>query len=534
MGTADQLQELCLATLEVINADAAMQKDHGNEDALQVINMQLAQIALDKSHEDDALAYLSAVFSLFPEDAYAHAKCGEIYARRGDLEKARYHLCSAIQTLKTAPRDCLDSQTLFRCYKTLSELQIKLRRIEEAVESYRNMLTILYYPDADAKGLDIDTMYEMIDAAIRMSSDTSPIYLNPDLKEIHLHNPHACLNELYAMVELLQNSNMVKTKPTGMFISLTGRCNLHCIMCGADEFRTWDITPSVVDEIKSLYPYLKFIQWRGGEAFLSSYFEDLVESALRYPHLEQSINTNGLLIDEKWADRLVRGSFNIIFSIDGVHPEIYESVRRGGSFEKLIKSLNLVKKAREKISSRTFVSMTFVVMKENYNDLPVLVDFAKEYGIDELRVSKLVPFGSNSFIENDVTTDPTILGVVRRSLYQIAVDARREKIAFCDWFSDTTDKIDSQENPDTVCRCASVAVADTNSVRTKICTAPWKYLFINTGGDIFPHCFCATKLGNISEVSLMNVWTGHAIRSLRDTNAQCAPNNLSRCHELIL
>ena len=429
----------------------------------------------------------------------------------------------------------MNFKQLFNCVMQLSELLIRQKAHAGAISCYRDMIALAFFPGTDKCNLGVDELYAEVDKTISLSSSKGNIYINPDLNEIHGGNPRSFLNEMFGMVELMRNTEVIKSKPVSMIVSLTGRCNLNCIMCGEDKFKSWDIPISVVEEIKSLYPYLKSIQWRGGEAFLSPHFEGLVETAIKYPHLEQSLNTNGLLINETWAERLVRGNFHIIFSIDGIRQDTYETIRRGGSYEKLLNSLRLIKNTREKASSKTQVSMTFVVMKTNYNDLPYLVDFAKEYGIDELRVSKLAPYGEHNFYNESVFSDLSIYNEVKRYLREISVDAANNKIAFCNWFGDLGDDDVSKEP------AAEEAPNDTHAVNlsknntsVKICKAPWQSLFINTGGDVFPYCFCATKLGNVSSESLSGIWNGKVMRSLRSPGSKCKPNTLSRCDEILL
>jgi len=459
----------------------------------------------------------------------AHMICARIFIARGDYSKTEHHLAAAVALIRSKP--VVRFKALFECYKEFYEVRVKQKDFKGAIDCCRNMIELVYLPQSGAGDTDIDALFDRIDTAIR-SSRGAGVYLNPELETIHRKNPVCFLNEVYNNVEMLRHAKIIKTKPIDMIVSLTGRCNLNCIMCGETEFKKWDIPVSVVEEIKSYYPYLKSIQWRGGEAFLSSHFEDLVETALQYPHLEQSLNTNGLLINEAWADRFVRGAFRIIFSIDGIRTATYEAIRQGGKYTNLISGLKLIKKARRNASQRMNVSMTFVVMKLNYKDLPNLVDFAVEHGIDELRVSKLVPFGIHSLSVENVFSDPAVCREVSRNIKRLEDEARKNRIVFKNWFDDGC--ADERAMPVLTDPLVTAREAERrkSAARTMMCSAPWKYLFINTGGDVFPHCFCSTVLGNLSKESLADIWNGLAIQKLRQADPECLRSNLSRCSEL--
>ncbi len=550
----EQAEKLCLELLDTINTGVFPIKNSEYENKLLDTYLLLIRIAYDQQDYQKTLTYAAKLISLYPKQSDANIICAEIYIKQGDQEKALSHLRSVNSVSKSGP--FILWKELYHCYEGLSELLITQKDYTRAIECFRSMLIFAFCPVGNAEELDIDALYEKLNAELEKTTgmpideaevssegvksfDTAraheELYLNQSLNEVHRQNPRSFLNTIYNMVELLRGDKVLKTKPVSMVVSLTGKCNLNCVMCGESGLKSWDIPVSIVEEIKSLYPYLKSIQWRGGEAFLSPYFVGLVETALQYPHLEQSLNTNGLLIDEAWAERLARGNFNVIFSIDGICLKTYEAVMRGGKFEKLLNSLRLIKNAREKTNSKMKISMTFIIMKANYQDLPYLVDFAKEYGIDELRVTKLAPYGQHSFYDESILSDILVCNEVKQYLRKIAVDAPNNRITFCNWFGGIEiDEAPNKISVDEVLKDVPAKNLSNNYADGKICMAPWQNLFINTGGDIFPHCFCATKLGNISSGSLSSFWNGAVMRSLRVPDPKCRPTKLSRCEEVFL
>lgn len=243
-------------------------------------------------------------------------------------------------------------------------------------------------------------------------------------------------NKILNEIEISQRKTVLASKPIGLWVNLTTRCNLRCIMC--EVWKTpWDIPESAVKEIASYFPYLEELYWQGGEVFLSEYFEELFDKAASYPHLKQNINTNGILVDERWAKKLARKNMSLAYAIDGVVPKTYERIRKGAKFEDLIKSIETIKKYKriynENVgyADKMITIMSFIVMKSNYREIKKTIDFAKTHGFDLLQLNPIegVVDLENIFLHNDQEALEYINKAVPEILsqakdYGIALDVR--------------------------------------------------------------------------------------------------------------
>ena len=156
-------------------------------------------------------------------------------------------------------------------------------------------------------------------------------------------------------------------------------------MCGfwsgewCENKKHFDINEKTSTEIEKLFPFLEDITWSGGEVFLSKHFERLFDKASKYPNLSQTILTNGLLINEKWAKKITKNKVTLIYSIDGATKEIYEKIRQGAKFNELIKRIRLINRYIKRNKSETKKIIHFTVMRTNYKEMEKMVDFAKKY-----------------------------------------------------------------------------------------------------------------------------------------------------------
>lgn len=330
-------------------------------------------------------------------------------------------------------------------------------------------------------------------------------------------------NILLNEIEITQGKTILESKPRGLGIALTNRCNLRCIMCSVWK-EPWDMPEKSLKEITALFPYLERILWQGGEVFLSPYFEDLFEEISAYPHIRQDINTNGLLIDKNWAKKLIKANANIIFSIDGITKETYEYIRKGAKFADLIKSIDLINEyAKEEKQDehyngkRCSIIINLVVMKSNYRELDGFIDFAKKYGFHRLQITP-VDIGNqeNIFIYKDIEA----LRYINKIIPELISKAKTYGISVSNWLPDIDNLISESRENGPLKKREIINYAEENKVTIPVnnrlsCNWPWQFLFIDWGGRVRPQCFCVKPVGNVLENSIEEVWNSNFIQMYR-------------------
>ena len=142
----------------------------------------------------------------------------------------------------------------------------------------------------------------------------------------------------------------------------------------------------------------------GGEVFASPTYKRLVYRQDAPQRKLGIIQTNLQLFSLDKFEQLATHFETIHFtvSVDGVSKGVYESLRRGASWEKLCENMEILAELRRK-NRVSFIRMATVVQRENYKEIPAMVVFAKKYAVDELRLAKVMDWGSypeNEFYEN--------------------------------------------------------------------------------------------------------------------------------------
>lgn len=163
----------------------------------------------------------------------------------------------------------------------------------------------------------------------------------------------------------------VMTKPGGPI------CNLDCHYCFYLEKERlypgtadWRMSDAVLEsyvrqtiEAHAPHPVVQFA-WQGGEPTLLGveFFERVVALQQQYANgkrIENAIQTNGILIDERWCEFLAKEQFLVGLSVDGPE-DLHDRYRRdrGGrpTFTAVMKALELFKRHRVEFNTLTVVN----------------------------------------------------------------------------------------------------------------------------------------------------------------------------------
>lgn len=143
--------------------------------------------------------------------------------------------------------------------------------------------------------------------------------------------------------------------PRKIYIEPTNVCNYRCVHCVHDGALTrkpgymdMDIYKRRLDEIEHLRLHSK-IQFTGvGEPLLHPKWDEIIRYAADKGFFTL-MNSNASLLTPVNCERLIASGLDYLHvSIDGLTKSTYESIRRGGNFERVVKSLFNLFEARHK------------------------------------------------------------------------------------------------------------------------------------------------------------------------------------------
>ena len=135
--------------------------------------------------------------------------------------------------------------------------------------------------------------------------------------------------------------------PWTMLIDPTSACNLHCTGCWAAEYGsklnlTYEELDDIIRQGKELG--MHFFLFSGGEPLVRK--ADILRLCEAHPDCEFSAFTNGTLIDEAFADEMLRvKNFIPAISVEGFE-EATDSRRGAGTFKRVERAMAILKQRR--------------------------------------------------------------------------------------------------------------------------------------------------------------------------------------------
>ncbi len=132
--------------------------------------------------------------------------------------------------------------------------------------------------------------------------------------------------------------------PWAILMDPTSACNLHCTGCWAAEYgnklsMSYETLDSIIKQGKELGTYMYI--YSGGEPMVRK--DDIIKLCEAHPDCAFLAFTNGTLIDEKFADEMLRvKNFVPAISIEGFE-EATDDRRGEGTYKKVIQAMDILK-----------------------------------------------------------------------------------------------------------------------------------------------------------------------------------------------
>jgi sulfatase maturation enzyme AslB (radical SAM superfamily) len=248
---------------------------------------------------------------------------------------------------------------------------------------------------------------------------TCPFYRNGGAKNhflrnfssgAHLRNsalsPDQRENLKRLALHIKNKDSVLDAVPFQIAIILEGLgCNIECNYC-AHVLNTKFYAANYSDRIKdmkrhserlieSLGDIAKFvytISFGGSEPLIYSEFDRMCDFLLDYPEVKFSVGTNGLLINEKRAQRIMKQNFTWVrISVDAATKETYQLIRKKGKWGDLMAVVNRLIYLRRKNRKRfPKIQLSFLITNDNYREIVEFAHLAHRLRCDGVHYKMLI------------------------------------------------------------------------------------------------------------------------------------------------
>lgn len=180
--------------------------------------------------------------------------------------------------------------------------------------------------------------------------------------------------------------------PSVMEFELDNLCNLECIMCNGDfssliranrENREPLLNPyddTFIEQLREFIPHLEEVKFYGGEPFLIEIYYKIWDLIIELnPNVRISVQTNATILNNRVKNILNKSNFHINISLDSLNKETYESIRVNAKFDRVLDNVEwFINYCKGK---NTFVGISTCAMKNNWKEIPEIINFCNERNI---------------------------------------------------------------------------------------------------------------------------------------------------------
>ena len=224
--------------------------------------------------------------------------------------------------------------------------------------------------------------------------------------------------------------------------------------------------------------------------------------------------SNGTLFSEEDVKRLIEIEWDVLtISLDGPSPEINDYIRGvSGSFKRVIRTLTLIKKWKEKLKKeKPWLRMNIVLTNKNYDKLEDMLRIAKKYNFEEVLIQPMTIFSKEG--------------------EKLKVNNTEEAVKYLRIANETAKKLKVKTNINLIAKNREV-IENVNQMEKMIeremrrfensflalpCFEPFYNLVIMPDGKAGP---CAIAGGmteaNVKEKSLKEIWFGKIFEEFRE------------------
>ncbi|SFV57008.1 Heme d1 biosynthesis protein NirJ [hydrothermal vent metagenome] len=308
--------------------------------------------------------------------------------------------------------------------------------------------------------------------------------------------------------------------------NFTNRCNLACRHCysyadpNQEDFLSTEFIIDSIDEL--VKSGIKFVIFSGGEPLIRRDIFDIAD-AMQKAGIVTYLSTNGLYIDEKNVDKIIKRFNYIGISIDGIE-EVHDHFRGlKGAYQRSLDAIALIQKHGGNAGIR------FTITNETKESFYAIFDLAEKIGVDKIYISHLVYSGRGlDNLKIDISKEE------RREFVEFIIDKAFEYIKE----GKDIDIVTGNMEMDAIVflqKFAAIYPQHTEEMLRRLRnwggnSAGRKLMNIDWMGRIKPDPFFPFYIGNMTEKPLSQIWLDEENEMLRRLRKH--PRELSgKCHD---
>lgn len=173
--------------------------------------------------------------------------------------------------------------------------------------------------------------------------------------------------------------------PPMVFAEITNVCNLNCIHCPYSyiskqkfykpKHMDFDVYKRIVDEV-SLYKGAILRLVCDGEPMTHPDFLKMIYYAKQKGIYPLCFNTNGTLLNKEISLDILKNNVDVVeISLDAIHKNTYEQIRKGANFEKVMSNVHTFIELRNQLKVGTKIMVSIIDQPEARDEVDEFIDY---------------------------------------------------------------------------------------------------------------------------------------------------------------
>ena len=182
--------------------------------------------------------------------------------------------------------------------------------------------------------------------------------------------------------------------PVQVHFLMIDKCNVKCIMCGGDYFRSKSGRVITLEKFKTMAANLKLENARAivlagaGDPLLNRDLVPIIQFVrTTYPLIGISVTTNGLALTAKLSGRLLENAVALVnISINSATRASYRRIMQVDGFDAVCRNAKSFVAQRGGAGGPTVFQFSAAIHRLNIEELPLLVELARDIGVNSINL----------------------------------------------------------------------------------------------------------------------------------------------------
>jgi len=218
--------------------------------------------------------------------------------------------------------------------------------------------------------------------------------------------------------------------PKNLRILFGELCNIACIMCNQDH-RSKIIINNEILKKNINFSLIEDIDFQGGEILAMKNAREMYLWLTKELSKKVNLITNGILINDDWADNLVKGSNWIQISVNAATKKTHEIVNKNSSYTRVLDNIKKMVHLKNRYCSNVEIVYKFTIVPENIHEISEAIELADHLGCDQ------IAFGFDESIPHFLQDNKPLSNTIKNRIAllkssKLKVDIERKRLETLD------------------------------------------------------------------------------------------------------